>query len=50
MRKWAEYPSGKIPDLTHEIGIWTHEILLRKERKDRKFMGRKRRMQEEWVW
>jgi hypothetical protein len=32
-------PIWKIPDLTHEIGIWTHKILLRKERKCRKFMG-----------
>jgi hypothetical protein len=30
----------KLFDLTHEIGIWTHEILLRKARKCRKFMGR----------
>jgi hypothetical protein len=29
----------KLFDLTHEIWIWTHEILLRKERKCRKFMG-----------
>jgi hypothetical protein len=29
--------------------IWTHEILLRKERKERKFMGR-REEEEEWVW
>jgi hypothetical protein len=33
-------PIWKLPDLTHEIGIWTHEILLRKARKGRKFMGR----------
>jgi hypothetical protein len=30
----------KLLDLTHEIGNWTHEILLRKERKRRKFMGK----------
>jgi hypothetical protein len=41
MRKWAEYPSGKIPNLNHEIGNWTHKIVLRKERKGRKFLGRK---------
>jgi hypothetical protein len=41
MRKWAEYPSRKLPDLNHEIGNWTHEIVLRKERKGRKFFGRK---------
>jgi hypothetical protein len=41
MRKWAENPSGKLPDLTHKIGIPTHIILWRKERKRRKFMGRK---------
>jgi hypothetical protein len=34
MRRWEEYPSEKLPDLTHEIGNWTHEILLRKERKE----------------
>jgi hypothetical protein len=41
-------PIWKLPDLTHEIGIWTHEILLRKEIKGRKFVGRVE-MEEEWV-
>jgi len=33
-------PIWKIPYLTHEIWIWTHEILLRKKRKGRKIVGR----------
>jgi hypothetical protein len=32
------------------MGIWTHEILLRKERKEGKFNGQREGMQREWVW
>jgi hypothetical protein len=33
-------PTWKLPDLAYEIGIWTHEILLRKARKGRKFVAK----------
>jgi hypothetical protein len=42
-------PIWKIPDLTHKIGIWTHKIFSRKERKGRKIVGREEDGRE-WVW
>jgi hypothetical protein len=47
MRRWAEYPSEKLPDLTHKMGIWTHEILLRKERKEGNLWAEGRRQEDE---
>jgi hypothetical protein len=41
IEEMGRVPTWKIPYLTQKIGIWTHKILLRKERKGNKFVGRR---------
>jgi hypothetical protein len=45
MRRWEEYPSEKLPDLTTKWGF-DPQNLVEEERKEGKFMGREERREE----
>ena len=48
MRKWGRVPIYKDSRLDHELGIWNHTILLKKERKE--VIRGKRQICEEEEW